>query len=157
MSTHAFILTPGTWVGEGKIILSMVEEYLPFSTTWQVPNRDDSGKITCIQDIQIQGFSEMMSNNLHFSNFLGNQFRVEMDNPNIGHIVGHGVIDDKYIAWEFRQNELHFEGFESYRLQEDGSYQLHGEYVSAADQFRTVIEGKLWVKPVDGKESPPPS
>lgn len=143
MSPHSFLLKPGFWHGEGKIILSMVEEYLPFHTSWNIMGKDSVGKIQGMQDIQIQGFSEMMRNNLLFSDFNENKFHVEMENPNIGHIVGQGVFDGKVIAWEFRENDLRFEGFESYALQEDGSYLLHGEYLSA-DQFRTQIEGRLW-------------
>jgi hypothetical protein len=152
MSQHAFILKPGFWAGEGKIILSMVEEFLPFHTTWHISPKDNSGKIQCVQDIQIQGFSEMMRNDLLFSDFTGNHFCIEMQNPNIGHIIGQGVVDDKIIAWEFRENDLHFEGFESYKQLDDGSYQMHGEYISA-DQFRTQIEGALWFKPENTKPS----
>jgi hypothetical protein len=50
------------------------------------------------------------------------------------------------IAWEFRENDLNFEGFETYHLQEDGSYTMHAEYVTS-DQFRTQIDGKLWLPP----------
>ncbi len=66
MSKHSFIITPGCWFGEGKIILNMMEEDLTFFTTWNVLGRDFAGKIQCVQDIQIQGLSEDMKNSLFF-------------------------------------------------------------------------------------------
>lgn len=141
---HNFITTPGLWVGEGKIILNMVEENLKYATNWNILNRDFTGKIQCVQEIQVQGLSENMRNELSFFNFQPKSFSVEMENQNVGRITGKGVFDDKIIAWEFRDNELQFEGYETYLLQEDGSYILKGEYVSS-DQFRTQIEGRIWV------------
>ena len=38
---------------------------------------------------------------------------------------------------------MHFEGFETYHLQSDGSYLMHGEYVTT-DQFRTQIEARIY-------------
>ena len=153
MSQHPFILLPGDWYGEGKIVLNMVEEFLPFSTSWNVTGRDYAGKIQCMQGIQIHGLSENMTNDLSFYDFQPNGFTVEMENSNIGRVIGKGVYDDKVIAWEFRDNELNFEGFETYVLQSDGSYSMHGEYVSS-DQFRTEIEGKIWPKPPESQDMP---
>ena len=36
-----------------------------------------------------------------------------MENQNVGRIVGAGVYDEKQIAWEFRNNDMDFEGFET--------------------------------------------
>ena len=57
MFNHSFIFSPGTWYGEGKIVLNMVEEELIFNTNWAVQNKDFSGKVSCGQEIQIQGLS----------------------------------------------------------------------------------------------------
>ncbi len=141
---HSFIFSPGLWSGEGKIILSMVEEELIFNTNWSVQTRDFVGKIQCFQDIQIQGMSEGLRNELSFFDFQNKQFVVEMENPNIGRIVGKGLYDDNLIGWEFRNNDSSFEGFETYHLQPDGSYLMKGEYVTS-DQFRTQIEARLWL------------
>ena len=143
MFNHTFILSPGTWRGEGKILLNMVEEELIFNTNWAVLNKDFAGKVTCAQDIQIHGLSENMRNELTFYDFQEKTFAVDMENQNVGHIVGQGVYDDKTIAWEFRNNDMNFEGFETYDLQSDGSYLMKGEYVTS-DQFRTLIEARLW-------------
>ncbi len=87
-----------------------------------------------------------MRNELTFFDFTDNKFSVEMENLNIGRVVGCGVYDEKVIAWEFRDNDLNFEGFETYHFQSDGSYSMHAEYVTA-DQFRTQIEGTLYQPP----------
>ncbi len=142
---HSFIFSPGSWAGEGKISLSMVEEELLFNTNWNVQTRDFAGKVQCMQDIQIQGLSENMRNELFFYDFQNKTFSIDMENQNVGRIVGSGVYDDNLIGWEFRDNEMNFEGFETYHLQSDGSYHMKGEYVTS-DQFRTQIEAKIWLK-----------
>jgi len=142
MFNHLFVFSPGTWSGEGKILLNMVEEELVFSTTWAVQNKDFAGKVACSQEILIQGLSENMRNDLTFYDFQGKTFAVDMENQNIGRIVGTGVYDEKTIAWEFRNNDMNFEGYETYSLQEDGSYLMKGEYVTS-DQFRTHIEAQI--------------
>lgn len=140
---HTFIFVPKPWIGEGVITLNMVEERLNFFTKWSVSEPDFSGKIQSVQELQISGISENMRNELTFFDFTDNKFSVEMENLNIGKVVGTGVFDEKMLAWEFRENDLNFEGFETYHLQNDGSYIIHAEYVTS-DQFRTQIDGKIW-------------
>lgn len=137
---HRFLFEPGQWAGEGIITLNMVEEELKFTTKWNILGPDFTGKIPSIQEIQILGISENMRNELDFYDFTSKNFLVDMDNANIGKVVGKGVFDEKMIAWEFRENALNFEGFEAYHLQKDGSYRMHAEYVTS-DQFRTEIKG----------------
>ncbi len=140
---HNFIIAPGRWTGEGKISLNMVAEELPFTMSWIVSEKDSSGKIQSTQELQIQGLSEGMRNELFFYDFSTNKFSVEMDNSNVGKVLGIGLLTDKIIAWEFRENDLNFEGFETYKYNKDGSYYIHGEYITT-DQLRTQIEGKIW-------------
>lgn len=143
MFNHSFIFNPGSWTGEGKITLNMVEEDLLFNSHWTVQDKDFSGKVICAQDIAIHGLSEGMRNELTFYGFENKSFSVDMENQNIGKITGVGVCDEKTIAWEFRNNGSDFEGYESYDLQPDGSYLMRGEYVTS-DQLRTQIEAKIW-------------
>jgi len=152
MANHPFIFNSGNWLGEGKITLNMVEEELFFNTNWAVQSKDFAGKVACAQDIQIQGLSENMRNELTFYNFGAKEFLVDMENQNVGRIVGTGIYDDKTIAWEFRDNDMSFEGFETYALQSDGSYLMRGEYVTS-DQFRTQIEARIWVGTKEGASS----
>jgi hypothetical protein len=149
MNQHIFLFKPGYWLGEGKIILNMVEEELRFATNWLISTADFEGKISSVQQIEIDGISEKMKNELTFSHFSSNGFVAEMENLNIGKVEGKGVFDEKLIAWEFRGNILNFEGFETYRLQADGTYLMHAEYVTS-DQFRTQIEGKIWLSSLEG-------
>jgi hypothetical protein len=143
MFNHSFIFNSGNWTGEGKITLNMVEEDLFFNTNWFVQGKDFAGKVACAQEIQIHGLSENMRNELTFYDFNQKTFTVDMENQNVGRIVGTGVFDEKMIAWEFRGNDMNFEGFETYSLQSDGSYTMKGEYVTS-DQFRTQIEARIW-------------
>ena len=142
---HSFLFSPGSWYGEGKILLNMVEEELIFSTHWSVQNRDFSGKVDCAQEIQVHGLSENMRNEFTIYDIQPKTFCINIENPNIGCIAGTGLYDDKMIAWEFRNNDVNFEGYETYTLQEDGSYHMHGEYVTS-DQFRTQIEARIWMQ-----------
>ncbi len=152
MNKHIFIFSPSTWLGEGKIQLNMVEEELPFYTKWNISQKDDGGKIECIQQIQVKGLSEMMHNQLLFFDFAPGNFLIELDNPSIGKVAGKGLITDQMIAWEFRAQQIGFEGFETYERQPDDSYHMHAEYATA-DQLRTVIKGKVWQETNSKKSS----
>jgi hypothetical protein len=143
MTAHPFILTPSSWLGEGKIQLSMVEEELAFFTRWNVAQKDETGKIECIQEIQVKGLSEIMQNQFIFYDLASGTFTLDLDNPALGKVTGTGLITDAVIAWEFRAVELGFEGFEFYERQKDDSYLMRAEY-STSDQFRTIIQGKVW-------------
>ncbi len=143
---HSFLFSPYNWAGEGKILLNMVEENLRFLANWNVGNKDLAGKIQCVQEIQIHGLSENMRNEISFFDFQPKTFSVEMENQNVGKVIGKGVYDDKNVAWEFRDNELSFEGFENYTLIKEGHYRMYAEYVSSSDQFRTQIQGEIWVR-----------
>lgn len=147
---HAFILTPSAWLGEGKIQLNMVEEELAFYTRWKVTQKDDHGKIECIQEIQVKGLSDIMQNQFLFYDLNPGKFSIELENTALGKVCGTGLISEKVIAWEFRANEVGFEGFEFYEKQPDETYLMRAEYATA-DQFRTIITGKVW-KQVEEKK-----
>lgn len=143
MLKHAFLCSAGYWVGEGKIKLNMVEEDLMFTTYWNITSRDFSGKIQAVQDIHVAGLSDQMRNEMSFYDFQDHKFSVDMENESVGRVVGTGVYDEKIIAWEFRGNDMNFEGFESYKIQSDGSYMVQAEFITT-DQLRTQIEGRIW-------------
>jgi hypothetical protein len=145
MTTHPFILMPSSWLGEGKIQLNMVEEELGFYTKWNIAQRDDTGRIECIQEIQVKGLSDIMHNQFFFYDLTAGSFVIELENPSLGKVVGSGLITDKVIGWEFRAADIGFEGFEFYEKQADNSYLMRAEYATS-DQFRTVIKGKVWQK-----------
>ncbi len=149
---HHFILSPSTWLGEGKILLNMVEEELAYYTKWNVSQKDNSGKIECIQEIQVKGLSDVMHNQFMFFDMAPGNFSIELDNPALGKIIGKGLITEKVIAWEFRSPQIGFEGFEMYEKEADDVYLMHAEYATT-DQLRTVIRGKVW-KDLSSKKSP---
>ena len=142
-TNHPFILSPSSWLGEGKIQLNMVDEELGFFTRWNVTHPEGTGKIECVQEIQVKGLSDIMFNQFLFYDVSHNTFIIELENQALGRVVGSGIISDKVIGWEFRVEELGFEGFEFYEKQSDGTYQMRAEYATQ-DQFRTLIQGKVW-------------
>jgi hypothetical protein len=143
MSNHAFIFSPGVWVGEGRITFSTSPEHIRFYTRWSI-NELVPGAFQANQDVEMEGTNEKLTNSFVFSDVTPTSFGIEIQNQLIGTSQGKGVIDTKTIAWEFRGNS-NFEGFEVYELQQDGDYMFHAEYASP-DQFRTIIDGRIWKK-----------
>lgn len=141
--THLFILEPGIWIGEGKIIFSASPESVRFYTKWAIESQNND-LISCKQSVEMQGGMEPVFNHFSFSNVASSRFAVELQNELFGHLKGTGLFDEKTIAWEFRGHPQ-FEGFEVYELQENGDYMLHAEYASP-DMFRTTIDGRIWRK-----------
>jgi len=142
IESHSFILSPGKWLGEGKISLNMLDEELSFFTRWNIASLED-GHIECTQEIQVKGLSDIMLNHFRISNIQTGAFTLFMENHAIGKVNGVGVFSDSIIGWEFRVEELGFEGFESYERQQDDSYLMQGEFATI-DQLRTTIRGKIW-------------
>jgi len=145
MNEHPFLFTSKHWLGEGIIKLSMVEEELGFHTRWNLGTKDPQGEIIALQEVQIKGISDVMQNQFVLSDLTPTQFTIELENAALGAISGKGLIKGDLIAWEFRDDEIGFEGFEFYEKQADGSYLMRAEYASP-DQNRTVIRGRIWEK-----------
>lgn len=143
MSNHDFLFKPGLWVGEGKVTFSVSPERLRFYTKWTISN-GENGLMLCHQQVEMEGGESNVYNNFTISNVQSASFSIELSNDLLGIVHGKGVIDAKTIAWEFRGHP-EFEGFEVYELLDNGDYSLHAEY-SSVDQFRTVIDGRIWKK-----------
>ncbi len=141
INQHPFF-TPGAWLGEGKIRLSMVEEELGFFTRWNI-SQDAEKNIEGVQEIQVKGLSDIMFNQFVFFDILHDKFKIKLENQALGKVEGTGILTDNLIAWEFRAPEMGFEGFEFYEKQPDNSYLMRAEYATT-DQFRTIIQGKVW-------------
>jgi hypothetical protein len=150
MSHHHFLLTPSSWLGQGRIQLNMVTEELAFVTKWSVGDRNTDGRIECLQEIQVKGLSDIMHNQFNIFDLSSGEFQIHLENDALGKIGGKGIINDKIIAWEFRIEEMGFEGFELYEKQDEHNYLMRAEYATA-DQFRTVIQGKVWKQTEDKK------
>ncbi len=143
MAQHQFLLTPSSWIGQGKIQLNMVAEELFFYTRWSIGVPDGEGRIECTQEIQVKGLVDIMHNQFSIYNMASGEFAIELENQALGRVVGKGLINEKVIAWEFRVEDIGFDGFEFYEKQDDKNYLMRAEYATS-DQFRTVIEGKVW-------------
>lgn len=145
MMTHQFIFHPGQWIGEGKVAFSISPEILHFYTKWTI-EAENHHEIYSIQIVEIQGNEPSMQNSFKFMDISSNKFVVNLENDILGNVKGSGIIEPKNIAWEFH-GIGGLEGFEIYELQENGDYLLHAEYTSP-DQFRTLIDGRIWKKSV---------
>lgn len=142
MTANDFIFLAGNWLGEGKITLSHSNDFIKFYTKWQIT--EEKNKMNkALQTVEMQGIKDQIINQFSFQLVTEKKIIVTLENQLVGKIQGTGLRDSSLIAWEFRQP--HFEGFESYELQENGDYFFHAEY-GAADQFRTLIEGLIWRK-----------
>jgi hypothetical protein len=143
MTQHAFLLSPSSWIGQGQIKLNMISEELVFFTRWDIGVPDLAGRVESVQEIQVKGLSDIMHNQFALYDFSSGNFAIDLENQALGKIIGKGVINDKVIAWEFRVEEIGFDGFEFYEKIDDKNYLMRAEYATS-DQFRTVIEGKIW-------------
>ena len=133
------MLQPGTWRGEGQITFSMADDALFFFTTWTVFPSEE-GVIHLSQEIEINGIPEKRRNHFTLRALTPSSFSIELENDVVGKVSGTGVIDARVIAWEFRGEAQEFEGYETYELQEDGSYLMRAEF-SAGPEYRTHVRG----------------
>ncbi len=139
-----FLFSSGTWIGEGKISFTASPEVLSFFTKWTSKPGERDGDVRCTQQVEMSGVDDHVVNQFRFFDIRQNSFSVELSNELVGIVRGKGVISEKEIAWEFRGHPS-FEGFEVYRLKDNGDWTVHAEFASP-DQFRTIIEGRVWEK-----------
>jgi hypothetical protein len=142
MTAHTFLLAPGVWLGEGNITFNASDESINFYTRWVILESEDA--FTCTQEVEMKGIDGKVENLYVISKITSESFVIALDNELIGKVQGKGVVDPKNIAWEIR-GQKDFEGFEVFELQSAGDYKFHSEFYSP-DQFRTIIDGKLWKK-----------
>jgi len=143
MTQHDFLLSQSTWLGQGKIKLNMIAEELVFFTRWDIGIADATGRIESVQEIQVKGLTDIMHNQFSLYDVASGVFAIDLENQALGKIIGKGMINEKIIAWEFRVDEIEFDGYEFYEKLDDKNYLMRAEYATS-DQFRTVIEGKVW-------------
>lgn len=141
---HPFLFHPHEWLGDGTITFNEFGHELKFYTKW-IQSETNPNVIAYVQEIEVEGLIDKTSNRFILTKLQPGKFTITLENDSLGKVEGKGVIDEKSIAWEFRNKELGFEGFELYELQSDGNYVTRGEYISI-DQLRTIIAGRLWKK-----------
>ena len=128
------------WGRDSKLFF--FADQLLFVTKWDISSKNDDESIRCKQEVKTEGADEAVNNHFLVGDFTPSAFTIELTNDIVGHAAGTGIIDEKTIAWEFR-DQAAFQGYEVFRLLEDGEYSFHAEYTSPPDQFRTIIEGRL--------------
>lgn len=141
---HKFIFSPGVWIGEGTISFSTSPQSIHFYTKWLNNEYHPTFGYISSQQVEMQGVEESVFNKLIITEATPTSFVMTLENNLIGKVTGKGVIDVKTIAWEYR-NGKDLEGFEVYELQDNGDYLFHAEY-SSTDQYRTIIDGRIWPK-----------
>lgn len=141
MSEHAFIFQPGVWEGSGKISFSMADDELDFTMRWTILPAEEN-KIYFNQLITIPDLSQTMKNNFCISNITQKAFNIELENQMVGKVYGKGVIDAGIIAWEFREPNQAFDGFELYELQENKHYKMRAEF-TGGEGLRTYVRGTI--------------
>ena len=139
MSTH-FLFQPGEWLGTGQVSFSMSPDVLHFRTKWVVTQTENT-HFHCTQIVEIVG-GDRIVNDFLIKPRTSDTFEIVLENELLGTFSGTGVIEDRTIAWEFREKGA-FEGYEVYRRTEDLEYTMHAEYLSS-DQMRTMIRGRIW-------------
>lgn len=139
-----FLLQEGEWLGQGQVDLCEYDQALVYFTRWKVSSLTE-GKISAIQEVELQGSPEKTVNQYQFLKVEENTFLVELENEFFGKISGKGIISESAIAWEFHGNELAFEGFEIFQPKGDGTYESRAEYASEGEPH-SVISGLLWKK-----------
>ncbi len=141
--SHAFILQSGTWLGEGKITFNNSPDSISFYTKWTFNDPSD-GTIIASQEVEMMGVPDKVQNQFLISDISDESFIIQLENEDVGMVIGKGVIDEKAVAWEFRESNG-FEGYEVFTKSENDEYTFHAEYAST-EQFRTIIDGRIWKK-----------
>ncbi len=145
MTQHQFLFVPGIWLGEGTVSFSASPETIHFYTRWEIEQLPTEGfPLRCKQTVELSGIDDKVTNVVEVTPVDSTSFEIWIENDQMVRVGGKGVIDPKKIAWEFRGKD-NFEGFEVYELVDNGDYQMHAEYASG-DQFRTIINGRIWKK-----------
>jgi len=138
-----FLFQTGTFLGSGTIEMPLVEEPKVFHTKWEI-EKIEPLLFRCKQTVEMAE-GEKVVNHFEVIGYEEKKFDILLENELIGSFLGKGVIDEKVIAWEFREKG-EFEGFEVYTLEGDRQYSFKAEYLSSDQEMRTHIAGKLWKK-----------
>lgn len=149
MDNHTFILTPGEWIGHGKIMISGAKEEIPFITKWKILPIEN-GIIIAEQIVEKHGVADVLLNRFRFTNFSVKKFDVYFENDVISDIVlGKGKYDECSILWAFQtigeDSQAGLSGAEMYFQQSEDEYHLKAEYF-LDEEHRTLIEGQIWRK-----------
>ena len=131
-----FLTQPGRWEGEGKILLPLGQQTLPFKSTWEGNGR------WWVHRVYLQDVEEPVMNAYRITH-QDQQARIEMESPHLGGAEGFLLIAEGQVGWEFKGDE--FSGYELFRRRDDGSYDHIAEFCNPGG-LQTKITGVLrWV------------
>lgn len=133
-----FLFTAGSWKGTGSVMFSHSPEVLTFTTKWTISGNDrhfDARQEVVIEDLMPMVNSYVIDVPIH------EKFTLNLTNEVVGTFSGHGVFNERKIAWEFTHPGL-FDGFEVYERVSDTEYLFHAEY-TGGDGYINKIYGSM--------------
>ncbi|MBB64242.1 MAG: hypothetical protein CMO81_04190 [Waddliaceae bacterium] len=142
---HTFLLEPGVWQGNGTLLFKGTPEKWPIFIRWEI-HKGAPLLIDALLTIDISSLSTV--HHYRYKIIPGEdekKFQIRLQNEVIGNLEGKGIIDQKYIAWDFHDPKLPYEGLERYLLLENGGYRIASEFCST-DQTRLQITGEIHQK-----------
>jgi hypothetical protein len=126
---------PGIYQGEGEIEQAELGSLIPFVLTWEFfPPEVDLQE--ALQIIHLKGGDTPLENRLFFYE----NGEILLINSILGEAKGKWMKGEKHLSWEVNAPPL-FEGFEVIRLEGDGLFHFHAEYLSS--HSRNEIRGKF--------------
>lgn len=137
----AFLFSPGEWLGEGTIQLSAHHDPIKFFTRWVIT--PSASGMLATQEVELAGASKV-TNRYEIFNIEGASFNITMSSEAVGIARAFGLIEEKRIAWEFKEGES-LQGFEVYEVMDEESYSFRAQFLSE-EIYRTRVEGKIWKK-----------
>jgi hypothetical protein len=149
MQQHPFLFTPGEWIGQGTLILSISPTPLIFYTKWMI-TAPIEGVIHCVQQVETQGVEGIISSHVRLFDIEERGFSLTFENSTVGLIKGEGKITEETLYWAYREKVPFegtegFTGYEQYTWQDPENYTFLAEYVND-EECRTAIQGKIWKK-----------
>ncbi|MDP4119488.1 MAG: hypothetical protein Q8876_00310, partial [Bacillota bacterium] len=83
MEQHAFLFSPGRWIGAGKITFSGSHELIRFYTSWII-EKGEEGQLLCTQQVEMQEIDEKVVNHLIVFDISANKFKISLQSESIG-------------------------------------------------------------------------
>ena len=98
---HSFLFKPQEWVGDGTITFNEFGHGLKFYTHWKMNDSTDE-KITCIQEIEVEGLMDKTQNRFTLTEIKNNTFSITLENEKAPDFrprpAGHPVGDEGGLA-----------------------------------------------------------
>lgn len=116
------------WLGKGDWQLQKTSTPLWIRYIMQFCKEQEA--FTCTMEFQMTKNQEHVQNHYTFFPKNESEFAVILKNPEWGESIGKGWIEENSICIEYPKGPHGFQGFESYSLQEDQSFDFHSEFLT---------------------------